>query len=138
MIPADRHQRFGFTLIELLATVAIIAILASLLLPSLRSAKEKGRSVLCLSNLRQTTLGWKLAICDDGDRICDPNIPGWQPELYAGTAQGQRWITSDANLPGAINLAFCDGHAEQVQLERLWSLSWPRNYMPPAKRPGPK
>jgi prepilin-type N-terminal cleavage/methylation domain-containing protein len=93
MTPADRHQRFGFTLIELLVTVAIIAILASLLLPSLRTAKEKGRSAVCLSHLRQTTLGWKLAISDDGDRISDPNIPGSQPQLYAGTAQGQWWMT---------------------------------------------
>lgn len=41
-------------------------------------------------------------------------------------------------LPGAINAAFYDGHAEQVQLERLWSLYWHKDYVPPAKRPGLK
>jgi prepilin-type N-terminal cleavage/methylation domain-containing protein/prepilin-type processing-associated H-X9-DG protein len=44
----------------------------------------------------------------------------------------------DQKLPGAINMAFYDGHVEQVQLERLWSLSWHKNYVAPEKRPGLK
>jgi prepilin-type N-terminal cleavage/methylation domain-containing protein/prepilin-type processing-associated H-X9-DG protein len=43
---------------------------------------------------------------------------------------------SEAPLPGAINVGFFDGHAEQVQLERLWQLHWHRDYVPPARRPG--
>ena len=43
-----------------------------------------------------------------------------------------------AKLPGAINVAFYDGHAETVKLERLWSLYWHKDYVPPAKRPGLK
>jgi prepilin-type N-terminal cleavage/methylation domain-containing protein/prepilin-type processing-associated H-X9-DG protein len=39
-------------------------------------------------------------------------------------------------LPGSINMTFYDGHAEAVKLERLWQLSWHRDYRPPAKRPG--
>ena len=78
---SSEPRRAAFTLIELLVVIAIIAILASLLLPALRTAKEKAHSAVCLSNLRQTTLGWELAISDDGDRISDPNIPGSQPEL---------------------------------------------------------
>jgi len=42
----------------------------------------------------------------------------------------------DQPLPGAVNVAFFDGHGELVKLDRLWQLYWHKDYQPPAKRPG--
>jgi prepilin-type N-terminal cleavage/methylation domain-containing protein/prepilin-type processing-associated H-X9-DG protein len=72
--------RRGFTLIELLVVIAIIAILAAILFPVFAQAREKARSALCVSNLKQ--LGLALAMYrQDYDemnaryRFC-PDLPG--------------------------------------------------------------
>ncbi|MBI2928082.1 MAG: type II secretion system protein [Verrucomicrobia bacterium] len=67
----------AFTLIELLVVVAIIAILASLLLPVLGKAKAKGQSIKCISNLKQLQLAWQMYHEDNEDKLARNELPGW-------------------------------------------------------------
>lgn len=77
-------RRKGFTLVELLVVIAIIALLVSILLPSLQQAKEQAKMVMCMTNLRNIYGGFLLYVEDyDGwlpkpaMRINDNTYPTW-------------------------------------------------------------
>jgi len=59
-----RTQSTGFTLIELLVVIAIIAILAAILFPVFAQAREQARKTVCLSNVKQISLGNMMYIQD--------------------------------------------------------------------------
>lgn len=77
----------NFTLIELLVVIAIIAILAAMLLPSLRQAREVAKRIVCAGNLKQTSVM---------SHIYASNYRGFLPRTYAGT-QGALFLDNSAD-----------------------------------------
>jgi prepilin-type N-terminal cleavage/methylation domain-containing protein len=87
--------RRGFTLIELLVSIAIIALLLSLLVPVLRQSREAARATVCLSNVRQLALANETYAGDHGGRYA----PGAADFL----ANRQRWFGSRASASGVFS-----------------------------------
>jgi len=75
-------KRKGFTLIELLVVISIIALLMSILMPSLGRARNQGRSVVCRSNLRNWGVA-AIGYADDnrGQLVAEYDAAIWVYEL---------------------------------------------------------
>lgn len=109
------RTRRGFTLIELLVVVAVIALLISILLPALSSARAEARGAKCLGQLRVLGTGLTMYTNSHGDVL----VPGRLPKIdncnwYGDIAGGRKFrpnflamMSSNVGAPPFDNPAAC-------------------------------
>ncbi|MBN1865475.1 MAG: prepilin-type N-terminal cleavage/methylation domain-containing protein [Victivallales bacterium] len=87
----NKKTKRRFTLIELLVVIAIISILAAMLLPALRGAKEMAIKSTCQSTQKSIGYAHAMYISDYDEYMAD-----FSPDIYNNSYTGQPWITKIA------------------------------------------
>ncbi len=106
--PAITHRRMrcplrdgALTLIELLVTLAIIAILASMVLAGVNQGTVRARNLACINNLRQLGLAWSIYADENAERLI-PNRAAADPILRSLPGS---WVLGSAKIDlGPTNL----------------------------------
>ncbi len=85
------HAKKRFTILELLLVISVIVILASLLMPALRNAKEKAKQSFCAGNLKQLNVAFTLYYGEYSDWVPIHEIVGmnyrWYQMIYPYTGE---------------------------------------------------
>jgi prepilin-type N-terminal cleavage/methylation domain-containing protein len=106
----------AFTLTELLLVIAIIASLATLLMPALATAKSKGKQTACLNNLRQLVLSFQMYSADNDGKLAQNN-PLAEPGGNCWVL-GDMKVAADATNTAIIRQGKLFPYANQVALYR--------------------
>jgi prepilin-type N-terminal cleavage/methylation domain-containing protein len=114
LLPKNRTPGGGFTLIELLVVFAIIAILATLLLPALNKGKLKAQGLQCLSNHKQLCLAWRMYSEDNQERLLYASELPWEPSTYASA-----WVTGTLDFDPANEINW--NPDKSIRLSPMWS-----------------
>ena len=130
---ASAPLRAGFTLIELLVVVAIISILAALLLPALKAARESAYSAKCLSNLKQ--VGAAALMYADDNEGKSPECGGDAGQIVVNGYPWCKWLDGVFTYVGnKIEVMECPSQRFERRTDGLYNIASP--YLPRKYYPG--
>lgn len=117
----EYEKQKGFTLIELLVVISIIALLLSILMPSLGKVKESAQRVICKNHQYQQCLGTILYSNDNKSLV--PNTSGgwwlWDTSFYATNQLSQYAGFDDTET------FFCPSNKTKKATDaRFWQYQW--------------
>ena len=137
-----RTGKTGFTLVELLVVIGIIALLISILLPSLGKARRAAMNVACASNLRQIGLALTMYGSENKDNFPPPswvrntNGASWDVRLLPYMGKQVTWDAAGGQISpsgfnsGAFRCPFDDasGWTYGAYGRKSYSINWGDGY----------
>ena len=131
-----RRPLHGFTLVELLVVISIIALLLAILIPSLQTARERAKQVMCLSNLHSFGLAITMYSTNNGGKwpsMIDPYRESYgDPEYWTSSIVASCWATPiwrglgqlyQQKYIGTKNPYFCPNEKNE-NVPRYKALNW--------------
>jgi prepilin-type N-terminal cleavage/methylation domain-containing protein/prepilin-type processing-associated H-X9-DG protein len=124
--------RQAFTLVELLVVISIIALLLSILMPSLQKVREAGRAVVCQTNLKSQALAANLYSTENSENmvIYQRYVSATEQYIWANDicpyidnaggakgSQGTNWYKTNDKM---LKMFTCPSQREKVEALNWW------------------